>query len=178
MRRPSFCGRQSFSMSEKRHPISKACSLAGATRKEFDLAVEAGAVPEAALITTSGGHRKVADLEACVEGLKAWLFSMRVGLEESGYDLMFEKARREHFAANREELRYREEAGDLIKREFHDRVIVEFGALVRARLEQLPAQNAARLSALASARDVEADLEELVRGLLAEFAAEADRITA
>ncbi|MBK8408089.1 MAG: hypothetical protein IPL19_08880 [Sandaracinaceae bacterium] len=71
-----------------------------------------------------------------------------------------------------------EEAGDLVSREYQHRVIVEFGALVKARLEQLPAQNAARLSALANARDVRTDLEELVRGLLAEFAAEADRITA
>lgn len=167
-------------MSEKRphHPISAACLKAGATRKEFDRALAAGAIPDEALVTTSGGHRKVADLDACVEGLKAWLYSMRVGIEDAGYDLMFEKARREHFAANREELRYREEAGDLVSREYHDRVIVEFGALVKARLEQLPAQNAARLSALGDARAVETDLEDVVRALLSEFAAEADRITA
>lgn len=167
-------------MSEKRphHPISAACLRAGATRREFDRALAAGAIPESSLVTTTGGHRKVADMEACVAGLQAWLHSMRIGIEEAGYDLMGEKARREHFAANREELRYLEESGALVSREFHDRVVVEFGALVKARLEQLPAQNSARLSALGSARAVEMELEDLVRGLLTEFAAEADRITA
>lgn len=149
------------------------CLAAGATRGDFERALAAGAIDQDLIQVTTGGHRKVLDAPSVIGVLQAFL-----ALEDEeppAYDLMAEKAKREHFAAKREELRYLNEAGELIQRDEYEREVSTFGALVRERLEQLPSQNASRLAAITDPTALEQDLEVVVRSMLNELRTELEQ---
>lgn len=95
--------------------------------------------------------------------------------DEPLYDLVAEKAKREHFSALREELRYLNEAGELMQREEYEREVATLAGVVRERLEQLPSQNAARLASITDATALERDLELVMHTLLNEIRTETER---
>lgn len=94
------------------------------------------------------------------------------GVPQDGllYDFHGAKAKREHWAAEREHAAYRKEAGALIELAEHIAAMADLGAMVRARLEGLAGQLAPQLVGRdeAGIRAVVADqVEQLLRDLAA-----------
>lgn len=154
--------------------IAAVCLAARATRADFERALAAGAIDADLIEVTSGGHRKVLDAPSVIGVLQAFL-ALDDQEDEPLYDLVAEKAKREHFSALREELRYLNEAGELMQREEYEREVATLAGVVRERLEQLPSQNAARLASITDATALERDLELVMHTLLNEIRTETER---
>ncbi|MDD0817201.1 hypothetical protein PSQ39_21380 [Curvibacter sp. HBC28] len=90
------------------------------------------------------------------------------------YDFQSSKAKREHWAAEREHAQYRKEAGELIERSVHVAAFASLGALLRAKLEGwaaiLPPQLVGRDEA-----GMAAAIAEQVEYLLGDISAAAQR---
>lgn len=91
-------------------------------------------------------------------------------LSGTQYDYQREKAKREHWAARREEMSYRKEAGDLLEATEFVAAMADFGGMVRVKLEAwatlLPVQLVGR-----DESEMRAAIAEQVEGILGEMAA-------
>lgn len=155
--------------------IAAVILAAGATRADFERALAAGAIDADLIQVTAGGHRKVLNAPHVIGVLQAYLALANDEEDPPLYDLVAEKAKREHFSALREELRYLTEAGELVARDEYEREVTTLGTVVKDRLTQIPAQHAARLAGITDPTAMELDLERVVATLLAEIRQETEQ---
>lgn len=98
------------------------------------------------------------------------------GMPLPQYDFQISKAKREHWAAEREQTAFRKEAGELIERAEHIAAFARAGANLRAKLEAwaavLPPQLAGRDEAAIRSTLVE-QVEQVLRELAAAITAQA-----
>jgi hypothetical protein len=150
----------------KSRPLRELCERVGISRAQLDAALDAGALHPSLVTATEGGYRKVLDLDEAERQLRAYLDGPSATL---GYDLDEARARREHFAALREELKYRQESGQTVERGDVERAIGNAVSTLRERFLQLPAALASDLAATSDAHETEAIVDRGVRAALAEF---------
>lgn len=155
-------------MTEKAHPLRALCDRVGISRRELEAALADGAVDPRVIAVTGGGHRKLLDLDVAEAQLRAYLDNGQGATDATELDRW--RAHRERFAALREELRYRQEAGLLWDGAQVERQVRAAMTLVRQRLEQIPGQLAAELAATTDTFDVEQALGGAVRAALSELA--------
>jgi hypothetical protein len=152
----------------KSYPLRALCDRVGIDRRALESAIASGAISEHLITSTSGGHRKVLDLDAAEAELRAFLDG-GAGDAPGALDLDRWKAHREKYGALREELKYRQELGELISHADAERQVRGAFVLVRQRIEQIPSQLAADLAAMTESFDVEEALRAAVRSALAEL---------
>jgi hypothetical protein len=142
------------------------------SRRELDEALDGGAVDPDLILTTPKGSRKIADLDAAERQLRAYLEAHAASDTEASerlYDLEAESARRMHWAACREELRYRTEAGNLLDRLSVVRALATAALGLRERMLQIPGQLAADLATMDDVFEIETVMRATIEDALRDF---------
>ena len=149
--------------------LAELAQQAGLSKGELEQAIRMGAIPRSALTMTPGGHRKVRDFDTALEAARSYKTVPEASEQRAdGYDLSKARAHREHFAALREELRYRREANDVIDRAETERAVVGQLSALKNTLLDIPSRVAAELAALDDAHEVHVLLEAALREALSD----------
>lgn len=85
------------------------------------------------------------------------------------YDLLEEKSRKEHYLANREELRYKEEIGELIQKKEMEELLFVLARQIRDTLLQLPKKISVLAMMKKSQKDIENEIQNEIIEILTEF---------
>ena len=100
------------------------------------------------------------------------------GADEGGADYKSSRAKREHFAAAREEMRYRQEAGELMIAAEVERAMADACTTIRAALEALPDRVSHQIAAETSEESIRTLLADAIEAMLADLAADLAKASA
>ena len=100
------------------------------------------------------------------------------GADEGGADYKSSRAKREHFAAAREEMRYRQEAGELMIAAEVERAMADACTTIRAALEALPYRVSPQISAETSEEAIRTLLADAIEEMLTNLSADLAKVSA
>lgn len=152
----------------RNHSLAALCRKVGCTRSELEYALDTGVIPANAVTTTANGHRKISNMDAALAVMQEYLADPGRKQPESSFNFAEARARREHFAALREEARYRKELASLIETAAARRAITDSFKVITERLLQIPGRIAADLAATDDPHECERILEQAIAGALAD----------
>jgi hypothetical protein len=151
------------------HTLQSVCQAAKVSRAVIDRALKCGDLDKDLIVHTERGYRRIGDKGKAVAQLKAHakrVAKARDAKAQGEYSYEEARAKREHFGAAREELRFRTEAGELIEVAFHTMRFDSLVVVVRERMLRLVNQHSGELAAAHTVHDVEEIMGAAVRAAL------------
>ena len=97
---------------------------------------------------------------------------------EGGADYKASRAKREHFAAAREEMRYRQEAGELMIAAEVEQAMAAACTTIRMALETLPYRVSAQIAAETSEEAIRTLLADAIEAMLTDLSADLAKVSA